>query len=509
MFTWKTAKSTSKEALVEDESDVSVVGEWSQALAAGKRWHAPLHNVSDDSWKSAFNFHNKLGSGGARPPAREGGRARASSCRRLRTRTRASPRARASACAGFGSVTLATHIKSGTDVAVKLVFDRSEGGKPTAKSESVRNEIETLRRMSHPAIVSLAEVFAQKPEPQEADPTAPWVRRWWLVLELCEGDDLQQLLLRRGALELGVCKQIFAQMVNAIEYMHWRGGNAPSIAARAPPARRLTDGRARATARVRAVAAVLHRDIKPANIMVLGSDADAEHPIPPSPRIKLLDFGLAEAIDEARIAEYRKRTAAHAQKTGAALPPTLKTQDTFSAATFASSASPSNSSRGRRASTFRSPMRRASTVKLAAQPSMLAIDLAPQGTAEFGAPEVFDESRFQTDASAVGGVVDGVVVKTSMVVDSYGLGATLRYMLTGVPPTVESAHLHAYVSLRRLNPLRACAGKRVYVLHTFDELPLDAQELLDGLLRPVPEERLGMSALRTHPWVDDDGRGRL
>ncbi|KAJ1639870.1 kinase-like domain-containing protein [Pavlovales sp. CCMP2436] len=105
-----------------DTDHISVVDRWMDSRGEMDRWQAPIHEVNDDDWQKNFRFSEALGSG------------------------------------GFGVVTRATHIKTGTDVAIKMVYDRTDDGKPSAKSESVRREIETMRRMDHPHIVSLIEV---------------------------------------------------------------------------------------------------------------------------------------------------------------------------------------------------------------------------------------------------------------------------------------------------------------------------------------------------------------
>lgn len=142
-----------------DGESVSAVPRWLERRGGGG-WVAPVHEVAGDEWKAAFRFAEPLGSG------------------------------------GFGSVTRATHLGTGTDVAIKLVYDRTDDGAPSAKSESVRREVEGMRRLDHPAVVALLEVFVHKPAPQAEHPEAPWVRQWYLVLEFCAGEDLQVPLRR-------------------------------------------------------------------------------------------------------------------------------------------------------------------------------------------------------------------------------------------------------------------------------------------------------------------------
>lgn len=117
-----------------DGESRSVVARWLEGRGKTDHWKAPVHEVESAEWRSAFAFAEGLGSG------------------------------------GFGTVTHAVHTATGTNVAIKLVYDRTDDGKASAKSESVRREIETMRRMDHPAIVSLIEVFVHKPKPQDDHP---------------------------------------------------------------------------------------------------------------------------------------------------------------------------------------------------------------------------------------------------------------------------------------------------------------------------------------------------
>lgn len=466
----------------------SSVPRWQLSRGKTDHWKAPVHEVSDDSWRAEFAFHEVLGHG------------------------------------GFATVTRATHIQSGTEVAVKLVMDRTEDGKPSAKSESVRREIDTMRRMDHPSIVSLIEVFVHKPVPQASDPNAPWVRRWFLVLELCHGQDLQHLILEEGALDLDLMREVFAQLAAAIQYTHWRG--------------------------------VIHRDIKPGNVMLLDESTTGGRV-----RIKLLDFGLAESLDANFVKFYRKSARKRAQTANTPLPRQLIDQDSmhprsqsgrkgngagvsFSRAIVTGlgggggsgpapaddDSSEDGSLRGD-ASRGTTPYANAGTplpsigerrgtgaseggVVMAVvnaakpfrpEPSRMSKDMVPTGTREFAAPEVFEPRRFKPKAGAVGGDVDDVVVPTPLVADSFSLGVLLGYALTGAPPGTDA---RVYAAIRRLNPmwlalnaLRGCSGKPPRRLRTLEELPDDARLLVLGLTDPDYHTRLTMGDIVAHPWV--------
>jgi len=369
--------------------------------------------------------------------------------------------------------------------------------------------------------VSLIEVFVEKPTPQEADPTAPWTRRWYLVLELCRGEDLQRRILREGAIPLEVVKVVFGQLVAAIQYTHWRG--------------------------------VVHRDIKPGNVMLLDPSTTGG-----AVQIKLLDFGLAETLGAEFVKVYRKSVRSRAKSLGNALPAPFLEQDSIHPRSLRAgnpahrtrpSSDDGSSHGGQRSFMFRNASRgntpgigtgtplptvaerrelgkpSAGETKAAQSslkpggadaehprhfqpsPSRMNLDLVPTGTREFAAPEVYKESRFKPQKGVVGGVVPDVMVPTPPNSDSYSLGALLLYALTGVPPERSAK---AYVAMRKFNPvirvgevINACMGRPVYVVLDRESLPEDANSLIDGLMDPDYHSRLTMGDLETHPWVVD------
>ncbi|MBZ5608974.1 MAG: serine/threonine protein kinase [Acidobacteriia bacterium] len=102
-------------------------------------------------------------------------------------------------------------------------------------------ESETLRRLSHPAIVSILAVG-------ESEDGAPF-----LVMPYIDGQPLRTLL-EIGPLPAEVAAQIWEALGDAIGYAHRNG--------------------------------VMHRDIKPENVMIQGSGAELQ--------MHLIDFGIAQ-----------------------------------------------------------------------------------------------------------------------------------------------------------------------------------------------------------------------
>jgi serine/threonine protein kinase len=108
-----------------------------------------------------------------------------------------------------------------------------------------QREAEVLARLNHPNIAAIYGL-------EKSDGTAA------LVMELIEGEDLSQRIAR-GAIPLDEARSIAKQVAEALEAAHEQG--------------------------------IIHRDLKPANIKVR-----------PDGTVKVLDFGLAKAMEPAGIA---------------------------------------------------------------------------------------------------------------------------------------------------------------------------------------------------------------
>eukprot|EP00971_Amphidinium_carterae_P047463 934902-Amphidinium_carterae.1 len=101
-------------------------------------------------------------------------------------------------------------------------------------------EVDTLRKLDHPNICKLYEVFEDR-------------HAIYLVIDLCEGGELFDRIVEDELLENQACRYV-RQIVTALRYCHESHG-------------------------------IIHRDIKPENVLFLGSDEDSP--------IKLIDFGIA------------------------------------------------------------------------------------------------------------------------------------------------------------------------------------------------------------------------
>jgi serine/threonine protein kinase len=138
---------------------------------------------------------------------------------------------------GMGLVCKARQIKLDRLVALKLI--RPELAQHPAFFDRFSREARAMARLSHPNIVMIHD-FGETGGV------------FHLVMELVEGTDLRQRLLR-GALEPRSAILLALQICNALEYAHERG--------------------------------VIHRDIKPENVLL-----DRVH------GVKIADFGLAKLL---------------------------------------------------------------------------------------------------------------------------------------------------------------------------------------------------------------------
>ena len=140
---------------------------------------------------------------------------------------------------GMGKVFRARDERLEEDVVLKVM-------KPELSGDSVllrrfQREIRLARKISHPGVVRIYDFFESG-------------RLKFLTMEYLEGTQLKAELRRRGAFPLPVALRIGQELLEALEAAHAVG--------------------------------VLHRDVKPQNVLMLTSG-----------RIKVLDFGIAQALE--------------------------------------------------------------------------------------------------------------------------------------------------------------------------------------------------------------------
>jgi len=111
------------------------------------------------------------------------------------------------------------------------------------KSTSSKYEIEILRKISHPNIANIFEIFADS-------------KKYYVIMEFLEGGELFDAITSIGSFTEESACQVMKQLLSAIFYLHSNN--------------------------------IVHRDLKPENIMLLQKPENGNY------HIKLIDFGTAK-----------------------------------------------------------------------------------------------------------------------------------------------------------------------------------------------------------------------
>ncbi len=163
---------------------------------------------------------------------------------------------------GMGEVYRATDTKLGREVALKVLPEAF--AQDAQRMQRFQREAQVLASLNHPGIAAIYG-FEEEGAAQSATEGAagganagaadgaPAIRA--LVMELVEGPTLAERIAQ-GPIPVGEALPIALQIAEALEYAHERG--------------------------------IVHRDLKPANIKLTADD-----------HVKVLDFGLAKALEEA------------------------------------------------------------------------------------------------------------------------------------------------------------------------------------------------------------------
>ena len=134
----------------------------------------------------------------------------------------------------YGQVKKVRHKKLGEIRAMKIT---------NKKSTSSKYEIEILRKISHPNITNIFEIFADS-------------KKYYVIMEFLEGGELFDAITSIGSFTEESACQVMKQLLSAIYYLHSNN--------------------------------IVHRDLKPENIMLLQKPENGNY------HIKLIDFGTAK-----------------------------------------------------------------------------------------------------------------------------------------------------------------------------------------------------------------------
>lgn len=133
----------------------------------------------------------------------------------------------------------------GKFVAVKCINKKGIRG----KEESLENEIDVLRRLKHPNIVQLLDVYEDKAFK-------------YLVMELVTGGELFDRIVEKGSYTEQDASHLIRQVLEAVDFMHDKG--------------------------------VVHRDLKPENLLYYSPADDS--------KIMISDFGLSKTAESGAMA---------------------------------------------------------------------------------------------------------------------------------------------------------------------------------------------------------------
>jgi calcium/calmodulin-dependent protein kinase I len=142
----------------------------------------------------------------------------------------------------FATVKLATCKQQNTKWAVKIIKKSSLSKED---EEALESEVDILRKIDHPNIVKLREVFDCN-------------NNFYMVMELCTGGELFDRIVLKEHYTEKEARECLTSIVSAVKYCHDHD--------------------------------IVHRDLKPENLLY--SDFDDEKAV-----VKLADFGLAQLLN--------------------------------------------------------------------------------------------------------------------------------------------------------------------------------------------------------------------
>ncbi|XP_067090578.1 death-associated protein kinase 2 isoform X5 [Osmerus mordax] len=150
---------------------------------------------------------------------------------------------------GSGQFAIVKRVKeksTGLEFAAKCIKKRqSRGSRRGVRREEIEREVDILRQLQHPNIITLHDVYETRSDVV-------------LILELVSGGELFDFLAQKESLSEEEATQFIKQILDGVQYLHSKR--------------------------------IAHFDLKPENIMLLDKNV-------PLPRIKLIDFGLAHKIE--------------------------------------------------------------------------------------------------------------------------------------------------------------------------------------------------------------------
>jgi len=388
---------------MEEALGETVVSQWQLARSANIPWEPPMHKGELMLFKERYAMQELLGVG------------------------------------GFGTVHRAIHCSTGTEVAVKTIcFAADEQSKSTQRIEL---EIQAMCKCSNPLIISVIEAFV--PNLGVGDRKGEFV--WQIVLELCSGRDLFQIIEERGALEPEALRAVTAQLAVAVLHMHSRG--------------------------------VVHRDLKPSNIMVLGGELQGA-----LTNIQLIDFGIAHILGDSFVSKYEASLTKHTRRTRMQKKSAIEKGD------------------------FQCPgadQQPDTAPRTCSTPSKTYFSATAKGTQGYSAPEV-RPNPVNTQQNASNGFSTVEIPVSS---DAFSIGVTIRQCATGVPPDEDLADYISMQTMSLpaviMNLCRRCYGKPIAKFRFISQLPQEVRTIIKCLTETSVEKRMTITQLCQTSYVAD------
>jgi serine/threonine protein kinase len=261
--------------------------------------------------------------------------------------------------------------------------------------------------------------------------------------------------------------------------------------------------------------AVIHRDIKPDNMIIEGVDLDddelyqnrEDNPDWATLRKKwhltLLDFGFARPLgpDDVRLDVGLRKSVS-----GSFSSPVLRDSLNRSLHEKMIDSSFHPPEKGKRLAPDKSLDKSASRA--------IVRSMSALGNKFFAAPEV---QRGVRDANVSKhakpkNTISSFVADYGMVADAFSVGATIRYILTGVAPMENiddviwaqqnpAAKASRWIGKRILKSKEAKKRKKTF--RKIKECPREAVKLVLGMTHPDQLQRTTVRAARLYPWIDD------
>jgi len=415
-------------------------------------------------------------------------------------------------------------------VAIKVVGCNDGTGNHEEAALYARREVELLEQISHIGIVRLfhswerrvreeeEEELADDPAKEESWPSDKSPTAGVLVLEYLKGPTVEKLLKHGGALSTAFARVVIAQVMDAMAYLHYR--------------------------------AVVHRDIKPDNIMITGAlssdpfiwdnekNDETQHGIDKSPeewkrlcfkyKATIIDFGFARALTPGDLEESTTETM-------------MKSMQFIKPGYYDQYEDDLDNSRHQKKSSgglrklFGSNSNKSlcdldeSVRSNGSVSHKMKRVMSTLGNRNYAAPEIVEKVRpfttqekskeskkalLQRRVSKTTRTISKFVADYGLLVDSYSMGHTIRYMMTGVEPgssvdevikkqqrSKKAGKVLKMVGLKK-KPKKGDLRKPLY--RSLKDAPGHVYLLVQELTQLQPQNRLSIrKARRTYPWISN------